>query len=116
MNRKQLGELEEIVLLTVAILFDEAHSIAIRDDLDKRLGRALSLGALHTTLVRLEEKSFVASHWGDPTPHRGGKRKRFYRVTKSGQEALQELKMTREALWQAIPGEAFRWADLGTTS
>lgn len=108
MNRKYLGEFEEIVLLTIAILFDDAYGVAIRDEIFSRLDRKVSLGALHATLVRLEEKSYLSSTMGEATQKRGGRRKRNYQITKAGQAALLETKHTRSSLWEAIPKTSFQ--------
>ena len=108
MKGKYLGEFEEIVLLTVGILYDEAYGVAIRDEIEKRLQRKVWLGALHATLVRLEdEKGFLRSRMGEATKKRGGKSKRYYRVTTSGQEALAYTRQMREQLWNAVPKSAF---------
>lgn len=108
MKGKYLGEFEEIVLLTIGILYDEAYGVAIRNEIEQRLERKVALGALHATLVRLEDKKgYISSRLGDATKKRGGKRKRYYRVTMSGQEALAHTRQTREKLWSALPKSAF---------
>lgn len=108
MNRKYLGEFEEIVLLTIAILFDDAYGVAIRDEILARLDRKVSLGALHATLVRLEDKGYLSSTMGEATQKRGGRRKRYYQITKAGQAALHETKDARSSLWEAIPKTSFQ--------
>lgn len=108
MNRKYLGEFEEIVLLTIAILFDDAYGVAIRDEILSRLDRKVSLGALHATLVRLEEKDYLSSTMGEATQKRGGRRKRNYQITQSGKAALLETKQARSSLWDAIPNTSFQ--------
>jgi PadR family transcriptional regulator, regulatory protein PadR len=107
MKGNHLGEFEEIVLLTVAILYDEAYGVAIREEISGRLGRKVSLGAMHATLVRLEDKGYLRSHLGEATSKRGGKRKRHFQVTKSGQAALEATREVRQSLWQDIPRTAF---------
>lgn len=107
MNRKYLGEFEEVVLLTIAILLEEAYGVAIREDLKKRLERNVSLGALHATLVRLEDKGYLSSQMGEATQKRGGRRKRYYEVTQAGKAALKESRETRKSLWDAIPKASF---------
>ena len=94
-----LGEFEELVLLTVASLDDEAYGVAIKEDIEKRAGRSISIGALHSTITRLEEKGFLKSWLGDPTQERGGRRKRFFEVTHSGKIAVHEMKALRDELW-----------------
>lgn len=107
MNRKYLGEFEEVVILTIAILLEEAYGVAIREDLKQRLERNVSLGALHATLVRLEDKGYLSSQMGEATQKRGGRRKRYYEVTQAGKAALRESKETRNSLWDAIPEASF---------
>ncbi len=103
MSKYQLGEFEEVVLLTVAILNGEAYGVAIIDEIEKRLKRKVSLGAMQTSLRRLEEKGFLKSEFGEATKVRGGKRKRFFNLTKLGKTALKEAKEQRMGLWSAVP-------------
>lgn len=103
-----LGEFEEVVLLTVAVLHTEAYGIAIVDEIEQRLNRKVSLGALQTVLKRLEQKGLLTSVLGEATKVRGGKRKRYFTVTPAGQNMLNEVKMQRMALWEAIPEPAFK--------
>lgn len=108
MSQYRLGEFEEVVLLTVAILHEEAYGVAIIEEMEKRLGRKVSIGALQTVLRRLEDKGLLSSAFGEATNIRGGKRKRFFALTKSGQKALNETKDQRMSLWNAIPKIAFK--------
>jgi PadR family transcriptional regulator PadR len=94
-----IGEFEELVLLTIASLHDEAYGVAIKEDIEKRTDRSISIGALHSTITRLEEKGFIKSWLGDPTQERGGRRKRFFELTQSGKEALHAMKGLRDELW-----------------
>ncbi len=103
MKGTHLGEFEEIVLLSVAILVDDAYGISIKGELKKRMGRDPSIGALHAALGRLEEKGFIESREGETTPERGGRRKRYYRVTKAGARAMQEAKNLRDQMWKSVP-------------
>lgn len=103
MSKHHLGEFEEVVMLTVAILYGEAYGIAILDEIEKRLKRKVSIGSLQTVLRRLEKKGFLISEFGEATPERGGKRKRYFMVTKYGQKVLQETRDMRQELWNAIP-------------
>jgi len=103
MSKYQLGEFEEVVLLTVAILNGEAYGVAISDEIEKRLKRKVSLGAMQTSLRRLEEKGLLKSEFGEATKVRGGKRKRFFALTKLGKTALREAKEQRLGLWNAVP-------------
>ena len=103
MSKYQLGEFEEIVLLTVAILYGEAYGIAIIEEMEKRLDRKVSIGSLQTVLRRLEKKGYLASEFGEATAVRGGKRKRFFSLTQYGQKILADTKEQRLGLWNAIP-------------
>ncbi|MBL7865241.1 MAG: PadR family transcriptional regulator [Cyclobacteriaceae bacterium] len=95
-----LGEFEELVLLTVASLGDTAYGVSVQEALDQRTGRSISMGALHSTITRLEEKGFLTSHLGDPTQERGGRRKRLFEVTHGGKVALHRQKELRDGLWK----------------
>ena len=94
-----LGELEELVLLTVAALGDEAYGVSIQQDIETRCKRRLSIGALHSTITRLEEKGFLKSWMGGATAERGGRSKRFFEMTQAGKKALTEVKALRDELW-----------------
>jgi DNA-binding PadR family transcriptional regulator len=95
-----IGEFEELVLLTIASLGDLAYGVSIKEDIEKRSNRSISIGALHSTITRLEEKNFLKSWLGEPTQERGGRRKRFYDLTKQGKVALHEIKNLRDELWK----------------
>ena len=107
MSNHHLGEFEEIVLLTVAILQDEAYGIAIINEMESRLHRKVSIGALQTVLRRLEKKSYLTSKFGEKTKMRGGKRKRFFSLTLYSRKVLTEVKEQRMGLWSALPELAF---------
>lgn len=107
MGKYHLGEFEEIVLLTVAILKNEAYGIAIIDEMESRLKRSVSIGALQTVLRRLEKKGFLESEFGEATKVRGGKRKRYFKLTAYGKKVLTETKEQRMGLWNAVPEFAF---------
>lgn len=106
MGKYQLGEFEEVVLLTVAVLYGEAYGIAIIEEMESRLGRRVSIGSLQTVLRRLEEKGYLTSEFGEATQVRGGKRKRYFTLTQYGQKVLEETKEQRMSLWNAIPNIA----------
>lgn len=103
MSQYHLGEFEEIVLLTVAILNGEAYGVSIIEEIDERLDRNVSLGAIQTVLKRLEDKDLVKSEFGEATKVRGGKRKRYYTITGVGREVISQTKEQRISLWNAIP-------------
>ncbi|MFC4870531.1 PadR family transcriptional regulator [Negadavirga shengliensis] len=109
MGKYQLGEFEELVLLTVAVLHGEAYGVAIVEEMERRLNRKVSIGSLQTVLRRLEKKGFLSSAFGEATQVRGGKRKRFFTVTQDGKKAMEEVKEQRMELWNAIPGIAFKF-------
>ena len=106
-QRNHLGEFEEIVLLTVAVLYDEAYGVAIKQEIEKRLDRSVSVGALQSALRRMEDKGFLQSRLGEATQVRGGKRKRYFTVTPYGKQVLVDARESRSQLWQAIPKIAF---------
>jgi DNA-binding PadR family transcriptional regulator len=103
MKGTNLGEFEELVLLTIASLVNDAYSVAICDELEKHADRAVKLGVVHAVLNRLEEKGLVKSALGEATSARGGKRKRYYTVTNGGKAALIRAKEVRDELWKRIP-------------
>jgi PadR family transcriptional regulator, regulatory protein PadR len=85
-----LGEFEQLVLLAVLREGNEAYGVPVRRAIADRSGRDVSLAAVYKTLTRLEEKGFVTAHVGEPTPERGGRRKRYYTVTVAGRGALRQ--------------------------
>lgn len=103
MKGTYLGEFEELVLLTVAILDGEAYGITVMDEIEKNVERKVTVSTVHTALYRLEEKGFVASYFGGATQERGGRKKRLYRVTQAGQRSLSEVREQREKLWSLLP-------------
>lgn len=107
MGKYSIGEFEEIVMLTILILQEEAYGVSIKLEIENRLDRKVSLGAMRSALDRLEEKGMLQSRMGEATAVRGGKRKRFFKVTNSGQIALRDVRDARIKLWNAIPDIAF---------
>ncbi len=103
MKGTYIGELEELVLLTVGILYKEAYGVAVMDEIKKQTGRSLNISAVHAVLKRLEEKGLVISQMGDPTNERGGRRKRIFMLTASGRKALEEANELRNQLFNQIP-------------
>ncbi len=103
MKKYQLGEFEEIVILTIGILNNEAYSVSIKEEIEARLARSVSMGALHTALRRLEDKGYLKSYAGEATEERAGRPKRYFEITAMGKKAMQYAKETREQLWRAIP-------------
>ncbi len=100
-----LGEFEQLVLLALMRLGDDAYGVAIRDEIEREAGREVTLGAVYTTLLRLEEKRLVTSRLGDPTPQRGGRRKKYYRPLAAGQRELAaSIKALRRMTRGLTPG------------
>lgn len=108
MKGTNLGEFEELVLLTIAALVSEAYSVSVCDELEKHTGRKVKLGVVHAVLNRLEEKGLVKSKLGEATSMRGGKRKRYYSVTNAGKVAVVKAKEVRDQLWSLIPEMSFK--------
>ncbi len=103
MKGTHLGEFQEIVMLSILILDENAYGVTIQEEIDNRMKRRTSRGALQTALTRLEEKGFITSSYGEPTAERGGRRKRFYQVSNKGMEILKEAKDLRQDMWKLIP-------------
>ncbi|HKS06807.1 MAG TPA: helix-turn-helix transcriptional regulator [Gemmatimonadaceae bacterium] len=85
----QLGSLEQLVLLALLQLGDGAYGVAVQQEIATRTARDISFGAIYTTLGRLEQKGYVGTRLGDPTPERGGRRKKHYTLRAPGKRALQ---------------------------
>ena len=107
MKKTKLGEFEELVLLTVAVLQQEAYGVEIKKELEERLKEKLSVGSIQSALKRMEEKGFLTSEWGEATQKRGGKRKRIYSATPYAHRVLQEMKDVRAGLWNTMPQPAY---------
>lgn len=103
MKKYPLGEFEEIVMLTVGILYKEAYGVSIKKEIETRLSRKVSVGALQAALRRLEQKGYLKSHEGESTQERAGRPKRYFTITAYGRKAMEYTKNTRDALWRAIP-------------
>lgn len=97
-----LGELEQLILLAILRLGDAAYGVSIRAELRTRAGRAISPGALYTTLERLETKGLISSRMGDPTPERGGRAKRYVTVSPGGLRALRRAVRTYERMIEGL--------------
>ena len=102
MSETYLGEFEQIVLLAVVRLGDKAYGVPIRREIEQRGGRGTSVGALYSTLDRLEAKGYVHSRFADPTPLRGGRSKRYFHVTPEGLEALAHSKSVLDRMWEGL--------------
>ena len=104
MKDTNLGAFEELVLLAVGALSDNAYGVAIKDALEEQTGRAPSIGALHSALYRLEDKGYLTANEGGATAERGGRRKKFYELTATGKRALEAAHELRMAFSAKVPG------------
>ncbi|HWJ13878.1 MAG TPA: PadR family transcriptional regulator [Gemmatimonadaceae bacterium] len=98
-----LGQLELTVLLAVARLGDDAYGLAVRRDVSARTGRDYSIGAVYTTLQRLEDKGLLRSRTTDPLPVRGGRSRRQFKLTASGSRAMRDAERVAASVWAGIP-------------
>lgn len=103
MKKTKLGEFEELVLLAVTVLQDEAYGVEIKRELEERLSERLSVGSIQSALKRMEEKGFLTSKFGEATQKRGGKRKRIYTATPYAHRVLADMRDIRARLWASIP-------------
>jgi DNA-binding PadR family transcriptional regulator len=102
-RRSFLGEFELMVLLTLIRLDDEAYGVPISRELEQHLGREVALGSVYASLERLEEKGLVASRLGEPTADRGGRAKRYFRVTEDGLRTIRATQRALVSLWKGLP-------------
>lgn len=107
MNPQTLGEFEELVLLMVAALHDEAYGVTILEHLELRQQKKMNISAVHVALKRLEDKGFVRSRFGGITEDRGGRRKRFYTITLPGKKMLDMQYELRTGIYSEIPKISF---------
>ena len=103
MKGTNLGELEEIVMLSVGILYDDAYGLAIQKEIKDRCNRSITISTVHSVTSRLEEKGYLKARYDGATPERGGRRKRLFTLTASGQNAIAKMREMREDMWHAIP-------------
>ena len=107
MKETKIGDFEETILLIVGILGDDAYAFRIAEEFETQTERAVSIGAVHSTLSRLEDKGFLQSKAGMAESKRGGKPKRFFTITAHGKEALEYNQDMRTKLWNEIPQVAW---------
>lgn len=103
MKETRLGEFEEVILLLVGILGKEAYAYKLAEEFESQTERAVSIGAVHSTLTRLEGKGFLKSEMGKSTAERGGRRKRIYTITAYGRRILEASRDFRVSLWKQYP-------------
>ncbi len=106
MKNFTLGEFEEVVMLTVGVLYDSAYGVSIKTEIEQRLKRTVSVGALQIALKRLEDKGYLKSREGEGTEERAGRPKKYFQITALGKRAIEHSRAQREALWKAIPKAA----------
>ena len=98
-----LTRMEEILLLTIHQLGTEAYGVTIKNKVEELLGKPVSVGAIYVPLDRLAKRGFLQTRQGDPAPERGGRRKKFYKLTRDGLAILRETKTLNDALWADAP-------------
>ena len=102
MGHAYLGEFEQIVLLAAWRLGDESYGMRIRQEIQDRLDRPITIGAVYVTLERLAQKGCLRTRTGEPTPQRGGRAKRFYLITPTGVAALEDARRQLARMWQGL--------------
>ena len=102
-RRDYLGSFELMVLLAVMQLDGDAYGVPIARTIEGTTGRPVALGSVYAALDRLQERGYLRSTLGDPTPERGGRAKRFFRVSAKGTQAAEESRRAFTALWQDLP-------------
>jgi PadR family transcriptional regulator, regulatory protein PadR len=104
-ERGYLGEFELMILLAILRLGDDVYGVPLSKELSILRGRDVSLGSVYAALDRLELKGLIVSSLGEPTPERGGRAKRYFRVTKQGLRSVRETRRVLSKLWKVLPGE-----------
>ena len=107
MKGTHIGEFEELVLLTTAILDGNAYTVTIVEEILTKTRRTLTLSSVHTVLSRLEKKGFVHSYMGGSLKERGGRRRRLYKITSPGYKTLNDAKEIRNKMWEVMPKFSF---------
>jgi PadR family transcriptional regulator PadR len=102
MRQDTLGEFEQYLLLAVARLGRQAYGVTVRQEIETRTGRDIAIGALYTSLGRLELKGYLRSRMSDPTPERGGRSKRYFTVTAAGAAALRQSRERLARMWEGL--------------
>lgn len=101
--RSYLGELELMILLAVVHLGDEAYGVPISRELERQRGHEVAVGSVYASLERMEAKGLVTSSVGDPTPERGGKARRYFRITEAGLRQVAATRQVLEKMWRGLP-------------
>ena len=105
-NEETLQALQQLVMLSVLQLDEDAYGALIQQELEQRGGRSVAIATIYVTLSRLEKRGLVESWLGDPTPVRGGRSKRYYRVTDDGRAALEESRAELDRMWSGLERDA----------
>jgi DNA-binding PadR family transcriptional regulator len=108
MTHQGLGEFEQLVLLAIVHLRGEAYGTPIVEEIERRTGRGVARAAVYVTLRRLEEKGFVSSWMGEPTPERGGKGRRYVKIEADGARALREARHVADSMWRGLDPASLR--------
>ena len=103
MSRESLGHFELLVLLALLRAGDEAYGVPIANAIADSTGKRVILASVYNTLERLEQKGFVTSSFGEPTPERGGRAKRYFSITKAGLKEVRTAKRALTVLWRGVP-------------
>ena len=103
MRRSHIGEFEELIMLTVGILYDDAYSVAVLEEIKNQTGRSINVSAVHSALYRLEDKGYLSSRMGEASATRGGKRKRKFTISAVGKKVLEENLALRDKMFKQIP-------------
>ncbi|MEZ4828577.1 MAG: PadR family transcriptional regulator [Bacteroidia bacterium] len=106
MKETRIGDFEETILLLTGILGEDAYALRIAEEFESQTGRPVSIGAVHSTLSRLEDKGFLRSEMSEATAERGGRRKRIYTITAIGHSTLETSREFKQSLWNQFPGFA----------
>lgn len=107
-EKVQIGAFEELILLITAILHEDAYGVRVLDELKAQTGRKANISAVHTSLDRLEKKGYLESYMGGATAERGGRRKRYFKVTNLGVQVLEINRKVRNSLYEQIPSVLFQ--------
>jgi len=102
-KRDYLGQFELMVLLAILQAGEDAYGVPIAREIEETTGKEIALGSIYAALERLEDKGLVTSSMGDPTPERGGRAKRYFRVTRKGVREAREAQRTLKKLWSGLP-------------
>ncbi len=107
MKGTNIGEFQELVMLTVGMLYDDAYGVAIQDEIKKQTNRKVTLSTIHAALNRLEDKGLLVSQLGGATEERGGRPKRLFKITAYGRQVLEQSRAMRNRMWELIPRVAW---------